>query len=94
MIFIKYICGEKRHKDMNWLKESHHWQHIVGGIGIGLLSLGYWYTALLCGAGVASALELKDKLWGGKWDWTDWIITIAGTAVGFGISFTIKTFLL
>lgn len=51
---------------MNWLEESHHWQHIVGGIGIGLLSLGDWYTALLCGVGVASALELKDRLWQGK----------------------------
>lgn len=79
---------------MNWLKESHHWQHIVGGIGIGLLSLGNWYTALLCGVGVASALEFKDKLWQGEWDWVDWSITLAGVFVGFTISFTIKTFLI
>lgn len=43
------------------------------------------YCAALCGFGVASALELKDKLWGGKWDWIDWSLTIAGVAVGYSI---------
>lgn len=79
---------------MSWFTESNRWKHFLGGFILGLLSLGDWYTALLVGLTVSSTLELKDKLWGGKWDWTDWIITIAGTAVGFGISFTIKTFLL
>lgn len=79
---------------MNWLKESHRWQHLIGGFIIGLLSIGCWYTATLAGVGIASALEFKDKRWGGEWDWTDLAITIAGVAIGFGISFTIKTFLL
>lgn len=78
---------------MSFLSESDRWKHLLGGILIGLLSLGNWYTAALAGVGVASALELKDKLWYGKWDWTDWIVTIAGVAIGFGTSFTIKTFL-
>jgi len=43
------------------------------------------YCAALCGFGVAAALELKDKLWGGKWDWIDWSLTIAGVAVGYSI---------
>lgn len=79
---------------MSWITDSHRWQHLMGGIVIGLLSIGCWYTALLAGVGIASALEFKDKSWGGRWDWIDWIMTIAGVAVGFGISFTIKTFLL
>ena len=79
---------------MSFLSESDRWKHLLGGILIGLLSLGNWYTAALAGVGVASALELKDKLWYGNWDWIDWIVTIAGVAIGFGISFTIKTFLL
>lgn len=79
---------------MKWLKESNRWKHLVGGIVIGVLSLGNWYTALLAGGGVSSALEFKDRLWGGKWDWIDWICTVVGTAIGFGISFTLKTFLL
>ena len=79
---------------IHFFKESHRWQHLTGGILIGLLSLGCWYAALLAGVGIASALEFKDKSWGGRWDWIDWIITIAGVAVGFGIVFTIETFLL
>ena len=78
---------------MSFLSESHRWQHLVGGILIGLLSLGSWYAAALAGCGTASALEFKDKSWGGKWDWIDWSCTIVGAAIGFGISFTIKTFL-
>jgi hypothetical protein len=49
---------------------------------------------MLAGVGISSALEYKDKFWGGKWDWIDWVITIAGVAVGFGICLIIKTFLL
>ena len=75
---------------ITYLKESHRWQHLSGG----LLSLGCWYAALLAGVGIASALEYKDKHWDGKWDWIDWVITIAGVAGGFGISLIIKTFLL
>lgn len=41
------------------------------------------YCAALCGVGVASALELKDRLWGGKWDWIDWSLTVAGVAIGY-----------
>ena len=79
---------------MSWLSESNRWKHLVGGIAIGILSLGNWYTALLAGVGVSSALEFKDRLWGGKWDWLDWIVTIAGVLIGFGICLIIKTFLL
>ena len=79
---------------MNWFTESHRWQHLVGGIVIGILSLGNWYTAAVAGIGIASALEFKDNSWGGRWDWLDWICTIAGVLIGFIICFTIKTFLL
>lgn len=78
---------------MSWLTESHRWQHLVGGTLIGLLSLGNVLAAALAGIGIASALEFKDKSWGGKWDWLDWICTVVGAVIGFGISFTIKTFL-
>lgn len=81
-------------KIINWFKESHRWQHFVGGFGIGLLSLGDWYTAAVSGIGVASALEYKDKLWGGKWDWIDLAITVAGVAAGFGVSQLFKTYVL
>jgi len=67
---------------IDWFKESNRWKHLVGGIGIGLFANG-WYCAAYAGIGVAGALELKDKLWGGKWDWIDFALTITGTAIGF-----------
>lgn len=45
--------------------------------------------ALFTGAGVAGALEFKDKSWGGKWDWFDWGCTVAGVIVGYGIRYGI-----
>lgn len=42
------------------------------------------YCAAYAGVGVAAAaaLELKDELWGGKWDWIDFGCTVAGVVVG------------
>lgn len=68
-------------KIIAWLKESHRWQHVVGGLAIGLLSDSN-YCAALSGLVVASSLELKDKLWGGKWDWIDWALTVGSVSVG------------
>lgn len=68
-------------KIIAWLKESHRLNHLGGGVIIGFLSDDN-YCAALAGGGVAGALELKDKLWGGKWDWIDFGLTIAGVAVG------------
>lgn len=64
-----------------WLKASNRLKHLAGGIAIGAMSNDD-YCAALCGIGVASALELKDRLWGGKWDWTDWAFTVLGVAIG------------
>ena len=68
-------------KVIAWLKESHRLTHLGGGVAIGLLSDDN-YCAALAGMGVASSLELKDKLWGGKWDWVDWSLTVGGVFVG------------
>lgn len=69
---------------IKWLKESDRYKHLIGGtlIGLGANSL---YCAVYTGIGVASALELKDKLKGGKWDWIDWIMTTLGVAIGYTI---------
>lgn len=73
---------------MKWLLESNRWKHLVGGIIIGA-GANTIYCAFYAGIGVASALELKDKQWGGKWDWIDWSLTVIGVAIGYAISFGI-----
>lgn len=60
--------------------------HFGGGFLIGFASDG-WYCAALSGVGVASALEFKDKQWGGKWDWIDWAMTVAGVALGYTLRY-------
>ena len=61
---------------MSWFLESNRYKHFLFAIPIGLL------FTLLCVIGVASGLELKDKLYGNKWDWVDWLMTIAGGTIG------------
>ena len=65
----------------NWLKDSNRYKHLVGGMLIGL-GADDTYCAAYAGIGVAGALELKDKLHGGKWDWVDFSCTVAGVAIG------------
>lgn len=71
-------------KIIEWLSASNRWKHIVGGLLIGLGS-DNWYCTLYAGTGVASALELKDKMWGGQWDWIDLSLTVTGAVVGQSI---------
>lgn len=69
---------------IKWIKESNRWKHLIGGILIGV-GANSTYCAAYATVGVASALELKDKLWDGKWDWIDWILTIIGGAIGYSL---------
>lgn len=68
-------------KVIKWLGESNRWKHLVGGICIGF-GADDTYCAAYAGVGVASALELKDKLYGGTWDWIDFALTVGGVCVG------------
>lgn len=71
-------------KLFKWLKESNRYKHLLGGIAIGAFANSL-YCAAYAGLGVATALELKDKLWGGKFDIVDLSLTLAGTAIGYGV---------
>ena len=68
-------------KIIEWLKKSNRWKHLAGGILIGL-GADSNYCAVYAGTGVAAALELKDRLWGGTWDWIDFALTLGGAVVG------------
>lgn len=69
-------------KILEWLKTSNRWKHLVGGFIIGL-GANSAYCAAYAGIGVAATLELKDRLWGGKWDWIDFGLTVAGVLAGW-----------
>lgn len=71
-------------KIIEWFKNSHRWLHLLVGllIGFGAMSI---YCAAYAGIGVAVTSELKDKLWGGLWDWIDFVLTVAGVAIGYVI---------
>lgn len=71
-------------KLFTWLKESDRYKHLIGGIAIGAFANSL-YCAAYAGLGVATALELKDKMWGGKFDFVDLSLTLAGVAIGYGV---------
>lgn len=59
-----------------WLGISNRWKHLLYAIPIGTI------FTILCVLGVASGMEFKDKQWGGKWDWLDWVATMIGGTIG------------
>ena len=71
-------------KLFKWLKESDRYKHLLGGIAIGAFANSL-YCAAYAGVGVATALELKDKMWGGKFDIVDLSLTLSGVAIGYGV---------
>ena len=80
-------------KIIEWLLSSHRWLHILIGllVGFGAKSL---YCALYVGLGIAATSELKDKLWGGLWDFTDFILTIVAVLLGYVIHGIVFGFIL
>lgn len=64
-----------------WLERSNRYKHLLGGAVLGVLADG-WYGACLLGISVGGALEYKDERYGGKWDWTDLLMTIVGALSG------------
>jgi len=77
----------------NWLAESNRWKHLLGGIMVGLCGLSV-YGAIYGSCVAASCLELKDKLYGKKWDWIDWICTVIGGLLSGCAWFIIDQFLI
>lgn len=78
-------------KIIEWLKISNRWKHLVCGMLIGAGADGN-YCAAYAGVGISAALELKDKMWGGKWDWIDFGLTAFGVGVGRLIRILCTTF--
>ena len=62
-----------------WFKESNRDKHFLYAIPCGLIG-----TELFV-AGLAIGMEFKDKSYGNKWDWIDWLMTITGGLIGQAI---------
>lgn len=62
-----------------WFKESNRDKYFLYAIPCGLIG-----TELFV-AGLAIGMEFKDKLYGNKWDWIDWLMTMAGGLIGQAI---------
>lgn len=63
-------------KVIEWFKQSNRWKHLVGGFAVGLCA------GILSSVIAGACLEYKDKAWGGKWDWIDFGLTVAGGIIG------------
>ena len=61
---------------MALFEDKTRWQHFGWAIPIGAV------LTSLCVLGVASGMEFKDRQWGGRWDWLDWLCTMLGGLVG------------
>lgn len=59
-----------------WLKVSNRMKHLKYAIVPGAL-----FTILFV-AGLATGMEFKDKQYGSKFDWLDWIATMIGGMIG------------
>ena len=68
-------------KILNWFKQSNRWKHLTYGFLVSLVA-GFAFT---CGA--AAGMEFKDSQWGGKWDWIDFWLTVAGALGGGAIHY-------
>lgn len=87
-----------------WLKESNRWKHFLVGLGIHIFYFIFLYLIVgsVNGIGFAIlplvtvflfmvAVDWKDKVWGGKFDWED---VIAGVIPSFILSLVTVLFML
>lgn len=68
---------------INWFKQSNRWKHLLYGFLVSIIA-GLNFTL-----GCAAGMEFKDRAWGGKWDWIDFGLTVAGGLAGFALRLTI-----
>ena len=61
---------------MSWITESNRQKHFLYAIPCAFL-----LTILFVG-GLACGMEFKDRAYGGKWDWLDWLATMIGGIIG------------
>ena len=91
---ITHMCGKKfdvhhitfrkpKGGLINWFKQSNRWKHLLYGFLVSIIA-GFAFTI-----GCAAGMEFKDKQAGGKWDWIDFGLTVAGGLAGLVLRLTI-----
>lgn len=68
---------------IEWFKQSNRWKHLLYGFLVSIIA-GFAFTL-----GCAAGMEFKDRAWGGKWDWIDFGLTVAGGLAGLALRLTI-----
>ncbi|WAX09585.1 hypothetical protein BT638P3_00021 [Bacteroides phage BT638P3] len=77
------VFPEPKKGIIEWFKQSNRWKHLLYGFLVAIIA-GFAFTL-----GCAAGMEFKDKQAGGKWDWTDFGLTVAGGLAGLALRLTI-----
>ena len=67
-------------KIIAFLQNSNHYKHLIGGFIVSWLTASP-YAGIYAAVVAATCLELKDRLYGNKFNLTDWLLTVVGGAM-------------
>lgn len=63
-----------------FLKNPNHYKHLIGGFIVSWLTASP-YAGIYAAVVAATCLELKDRLYGNKFDLTEWLLTVVGGTI-------------
>lgn len=66
-----------------WLTESNRLKHLLYAIPCAFIG------TIMVVVGLAAGMEFKDRMYGNKWDWLDFIATILGGIIGQLLQFIV-----
>jgi hypothetical protein len=80
-------------KIIAWFCRSNRYKHFIGGFIIGVVATATndALCGVECGVVAGASLEFKDHQWGGKADIIDFLCTSAGSALGSGLTYILKS---
>ena len=67
-------------KSIAFLQNSNHYKHLIDGFIVSWLTASL-YAGIYAAVVAAICLELKDRLYGNKFNLTDWLLTVVGGAM-------------
>ncbi len=67
-------------KSIAFLQNSNHYKHLIGGFIVSWLTASP-YAGIYAAVVAANCLELKDRLYGNKFNLTNRLLTVAGGAM-------------